>query len=323
MKHEIVSAWIIITSMLIVPACSHRSKIIRKKISVCPLKKDISPLIPPIKPPFTVWIHGTRLLKNSTFKNVFESKAQLQKINALKKRTYLKTIAETLCSHNPAQFSYETFYVFGWSAKLKAHAREQSAYILYEQLLAHIEDYKQKYGATPYIRMITHSHGGNIALNLAKVAQKEKKDIIIDELVLLACPVQLNTQNFLKDPLFKKVYAFYSSLDFVQVLAPQIYHKSSCERDGKITTQRHIPIFSGRQFPEHTKLIQAKIRMNGRGLFHNEFIEKPFLSILPRLLTELDTWQIEPERSHLSCTKSRLLCVYTQQLNTAAQAAHA
>ena len=39
---------------------------------------------------------------------------------------------------------------------------------------------------------------------------------------MMACPVQAKTMECIKDPMFKRIYSLYSSLDFVQILAPQM-----------------------------------------------------------------------------------------------------
>jgi hypothetical protein len=72
-----------------------------------------------------------------------------------------------------------------------------------------------------------------------------------------------------KDPFFKKIYALYSTHDFVQVLAPQGLG------------------FSGRHFPEHTTLRQAKVKINGKSPNHFDFVNPKFIQHLPGILSYL------------------------------------
>ncbi|WP_196299706.1 hypothetical protein, partial [Streptococcus pneumoniae] len=72
------------------------------------------------------------------------------------------------------------------------------------------------------ITLVTYSHGGNVALYLSSVqAEKEQAEplpdpISIDTLVLLACPIQKETDYLVADPMFKKVYNIFSTEDFIQ-----------------------------------------------------------------------------------------------------------
>ncbi|MBD3231853.1 hypothetical protein GF322_04290 [Candidatus Dependentiae bacterium] len=60
------------------------------------------------------------------------------------------------------------FYTFGWSGLISQQRRRKEAIRFYNQLSKEIEKYKQK-GINPKIRIICHSHGGNLALNLAGI----------------------------------------------------------------------------------------------------------------------------------------------------------
>ncbi len=62
----------------------------------------------------------------------------------------------------------ELLYTFGWSGLMSQHSRRYEAIRLYNALAQEVEKL-QKEGLTPRIRIITHSHGGNLCLNLAAV----------------------------------------------------------------------------------------------------------------------------------------------------------
>ncbi len=62
----------------------------------------------------------------------------------------------------------ELFYTFGWSGLISQHSRRYEAIRLYNALTEELTRLKEK-GIFPRIRLIAHSHGGNLCLNLAAV----------------------------------------------------------------------------------------------------------------------------------------------------------
>jgi len=235
----------------------------------------------------TVWIHGTRvlnrLLQKKIFKNFFfYREAGLKKAKAYSKQYNPKKIAQLLHEQNTKRFVFENFYFFGWSGKLSPDKRIEAATNLHVSLTKLIIAYKTKHGINPKIRLITHSHGGNVALCLSELNKNEKEKIYIDELILLACPVQERTAPLIKDNTFKKVYSLYSNIDMLQVMDPQGLHI----KQYKVKK----PLFSKRVFEPNKKLIQTRLKINGRGIFHLEFMLTKFIKLLPHILDELDTW---------------------------------
>ena len=161
------------------------------------------------------------------------------------------------------------FYTFGWSGLMSQQRRRKEAIRFYNAIAQEVENYNKR-GISPKIRIIAHSHGGNLSLNLAgvekaannltepnkletiaknddekesllatlqeikklppknklsaKKGQKlldyipEKKDLIIDELLMFGTPIQAETESFIFSGIFKKVYNFYSQEDSVQKL---------------------------------------------------------------------------------------------------------
>ncbi len=170
-----------------------------------------------------------------------------------------KKILETIRPNK--EHSY--FYTFGWSGLMSQTVRRKWAIRLYNALGEELEAFN-KIGINPKIRIIAHSHGGNIGLNLAiindvinnvsyeketieaketfdsvtlllksatnKVDAKKlsgqkrfdyiptKKNIFIDELILLGTPIQIENVHSFKSPIFKNIYNFYSEQDVVQAL---------------------------------------------------------------------------------------------------------
>lgn len=260
----------------------------------------------PSKPPITVWIHGTRFIRRPMYDSFFEGTPRLKLAKHAPNEYYMRSIARALSKTDPARFPFQMFYIFGWSGKLRAAAREDAAKHLYRDLSNLATAYEKRYQKSPVIRIITHSHGGTVALNLAKV--QSSPSFRIKELILLACPVQKNTRNYIADPLFEKVYALCSSLDMVQLLAPQIISNVYRTKKGHLRSKMEWPPFSDRCFPGNPKLIQIKIKMNGRAIFHHEFNGKPFIRVLPRILTTINSWKNEQWCNE---NGAYLLCVYT------------
>ena len=286
-------------------ACYH--KIIKKKLVVSYAKR-LRPRMRtrPSTPSITVWIHGTRFIRRPMYDNFFKGTPRLKLAKYAPEEYFLRTIAHTFSKTDPNRFPFQTFYLFGWSGKLRAAAREDAANHLYRDLSSLVAAYEKRYQKKPIIRIITHSHGGTVALNLAKVQSSPL--FHIKELILLACPVQKNTRNCIADSLFEKVYALCSSLDMVQLLAPQIISNVYRTKKGHVRSKVEWPPFSERCFPGNPKLTQIKIKMNGRAIFHHEFNGKPFIKVLPRILTTINSWKDEQWCNE---NGAYLLCVYT------------
>ena len=155
-----------------------------------------------------------------------------------------------------------------------------------------------------------HSHGGNVALYLGKMIMPKHETLRIKELVLLACPVQAKTKKYIDSEIFERTYAIYSTLDVVQILAPQVVYNVYRTKRGHLRTEMKWNILSSRRFDPHPKLAQVKIKVNGRALFHNEFSHHRFLTLLPHILHVINTWNVDLK--HPPNTK-KLLCVYTRQ----------
>jgi len=147
----------------------------------------------------------------------------------------------------------ESCYSYGWSGLLNQHERRLAAIELYNRISVLYQEELSK-GFVPRVRLVSHSHGGNVGLNLAAVhevlegkpvggvAQKsliamtsamnllEEKTaenewfykpnkvfaFKIDEFVMYATPIQQETERFCFSSLFKKVFNIYSENDVVQ-----------------------------------------------------------------------------------------------------------
>ena len=120
-------------------------------------------------------------------------------------------------------------------------------------------------------------------------------DFSIDELILLACPVQERTSPNIKNPLFERVYSIFSSMDSIQVIDPQGFHYWRNHRNGTFKERIKSSFFSERCFKEDEKLLQIKVKFHKegvlrvrRGLMHVEFIMEPFVCYLSKLINEAE-----------------------------------
>jgi len=273
--------------VILLSGCGTRKKTHVKKAPQEQRQTDIhsSVLVRENRPTITVWVHGTRALSKTIFPRFFRTEKGLHHASIYNSKNNLLQVATTLNSADPKQFPFDTIYFFGWNGRLSPAARKRAARNLRQQLLALVETIKEKEGVEPYIRMITHSHGGNVALHLAQLNGPDKPRLHIDELVLLACPVQKRTCDLIADDMFTKVYSLYSTIDMIQVLDPQGIQKIWSRKEKR---KPGTPLFSKRTFPcKHKKLRQIKVVLNGKAIRHIDFILSKFLRQLPKMLNDL------------------------------------
>jgi hypothetical protein len=270
-----------------------------KKLNKAEIVKNSA--IPALKDaPITIWIHGTRM-SHHILPRFSYSKPGLNHYMQTSSDYYLRLIADTIISSDPNLFIAENFYLFGWTGKLSFEAREIAAHQLYKDLQILRQEFKNKYGKEPYIRIMSHSHGGNVALLLAKIKSQSDFDFAIHELVLLACPVQLKTKQLIKDDIFKKVYSFYSPLDFLQIADPQ----------GIKNFQ--YPIFSQRLFDSDDKIMQWQIKINNRAFYHLDYILRRFLCNLASVIHQIDKCETNLQGINLACNHEKILKLTTHK----------
>lgn len=288
----------------------------------------------------TVFVHGTRGTEflpvgiseraSKIEKTLCSSPLGLHKARDIDPLFNNYAIAHTLNDAASEEFPLKDFYAFGWSGELNPQARKQAAQELHDQLKQLILNYIIKYAAIPHVTLITHSHGGNVALNLATIAGDDSP-LNIDRLILLACPVQQETACYVDAPLFKQVYAIHSHDDRLQTVDPQGLHPISEGIKESWNTQSlkplaegakesiERPLFSERHF-ESTKIKQVAVGWKtkapwseedlkpfgplidtmkkwtewdtkSRGLLHVEFLLHSFVSRLPEIITFADAYK--------------------------------
>lgn len=225
----------------------------------------------------TIFVHGSRGFSRLLFTYTDEDN-KIKPIKDVPTKYVTHKIADSLAIRDPKKFPLNSFYVFGWSGRLNNKIRFEAAKILFEEICKLIENLKIDHPNFS-INLITHSHGGNVALNLANVAKELGLKFKIDNLILLACPVQAVTSQLIHSEIFNNVYNIYSCSDWWQILDPQGVHS---ENKGK-----KVPLFSGRKFENCPKLKQVEVKFRGKLSAHAAFLTAKFFKRLPYLLNKM------------------------------------
>lgn len=273
-----------------------------------------------ITPSITIWIHGTKPqhilptplshIHIEKLHRFMHCEPGLHLTQTLDPSFHHHHLATILHQHAPTMFPWETLYLFGWSGMLSEDERIKAAQKLHKALKQLIDQYEGTYQQKPFIRIITHSHGGNVALHLADSDTSSFLSCGIDELVLLACPVQKSTASLIKNQLFKKIYSLHSHWDMVQIADPQglpglkkalggVFSIRSIQQlKNLFHSIEQEPLFSARHFNPSSKLIQALVTMHGRGILHVEFMLETFVAALPSIINNLE--QLKPSEKDVT-----------------------
>jgi uncharacterized pyridoxamine 5'-phosphate oxidase family protein len=267
----------LILLILFLAGCDHK-KIARQKVCLVKPTRTTTHQADPITSCeyITIWVHGTRLTPRCILKRIFHSPDGLIPAKSFESHFHLRAITDTLAQVCPKDYAPDSLFLYGWSGALGFKERLEAAQDLYTQIEQLTKAYTSQHNRQPKIRIITHSHGGNVVLNMAKI-NKDNNAFHIDELILLACPVQEETAHLIKNPFFKDVFALYSSLDIMQIIDPQGLYDHNDKR----------PLFSQRMFPDAENIMQVKIKLNGRALLHSDFISLKFVSLLPQIIDNI------------------------------------
>lgn len=145
----------------------------------------------------------------------------LQEINSHKTITttaqlFAKLYDQMQKEANPNQTTIK-YYTFGWSGLVNHKERCKDAQSFYNDLKKIIAPLKEQ-NPNLKIRIIAYSHGANMVFNMCKVHNLDKDPLPfnIDELILIAAPVQRETDCDTLDPFFENTYSIYSRADCVQ-----------------------------------------------------------------------------------------------------------
>jgi len=273
-------------------------------------KKEFRPqldkyMLPAKNKPITIFIHGGGKPISSlfTFPGFHESCPQgLVPYHSLfcSGCTLGKKVAECLNDGDAEKFPMTAFYIFGWSGQLSFKHREDVGRQLYYIITQFKND--PQYKDQP-ITLITHSHGGNAALQIGvEAAKHDDTRPLIDQLIIMGCPVVSISNDLVSSPIFnKKTIILFSQSDAVQRLDPQGLYPQCASK--KYCT----PFWSGRRFEPSEHIIQAELKTNNRSQTgHLGFVTRKFLKHLPELINMLNNPE---ERKQFPIDSKGSLCV--------------
>ncbi len=254
--------------VLVLSACTHKKGFYRRKEF---LKKTFF-ADPVVDGPITVFVHGTKTSLISRLVHQSDYPHGLVLTKTIQTNSIMTRIGYILNDADPIDFPLDSFYSYTWPGKLTFDGRLKAA----ERLYAVLRDHKGP------LTIITHSHGCNVALNLAHWAQQyQDTSFCVDRLILLAPPVQEVTKPYVHSPIFKRVYTFYSSADVMQVGDPQALYWESYAYTKPCT---NIPLLSKRTFDPAPHIVQTRILLDWQSPGHLVFLLKRFIKKIPALL---------------------------------------
>lgn len=130
------------------------------------------------------------------------------------------------------------YYLYGHLGMLSQSYRKNIGTALYFWLVDLVNAHQKNYSKIE-VDIVAHSHGGNIALWLGACEDIYHRGLVINNLVMYATPIQVETFRFAYRPIFKRVYNLYSDGDRVQGL-----DRLSTERGKSYKTfsHPHLPI---------------------------------------------------------------------------------
>lgn len=242
----------------------------------------------------TIFVHGTHRTQHAlgyipgVAPYVYHKEGLYKTDECLDTYCY-RRLANSITTSASFEFPLEHFYLFCWSGVLSHTGRVAAAYQLHEALNNLVVKYNNKCKIT----LITHSHGGNVVLNLVGV--QGERNYVIDTLLLLAVPVQHITKSYIDSDIFKNIFSFYSRWDLLQIGDPQGlgYQRRLVRRvftrqgQEKSDLEEIIPLFSQRRFVstkvKHVEIVHSTW-FGSRPISHIEFILPHFTRNLGTIL---------------------------------------
>ncbi len=228
-------------------------------------------------PVITIFVHGSKpwMIPDAFYKiGHYFFQPGLQHVDAQDKQGGPRGIIKGL--KDSGYVDSKHLYFFGWSGELDAQKRLEDARILKEEIEKVIQKYVEEYGVTPKLHIITHSHGGNVALNLAHELEAKKSAITLDEIILLGTPAdQAWTKEYIGSKNIGKTYHFYSENDWIQVADPQglQVRLNNNEVNNKVINKPKFFERSKRTFDHHENLTQIQTIINEKSPWHITFID--------------------------------------------------
>lgn len=169
----------------------------------------------------TFYLEYVKNVRQNPFFCLHEPKQEIGLKPVDPKKINTQSSASTIAKLFDLQFkdTINYYYTFGWSGLMSNKARCNDAKNFYLEFSKEIKKFHDN-GIFPKVRLIGFSLGGPTCLSIAKVIKEEKLPLLfyIDELILIATPILEEALTLASEPIFKKIYNFYSGSDRVQVL---------------------------------------------------------------------------------------------------------
>ena len=137
-------------------------------------------------PAVTIFVHGSQNSTKYLPRDIWQCQKGLHQVGDLPDSSCFLKDAKLLQQCDENKFPLEHYYTFGWLGKVDFKVREQAGKQLFDDLQQLLQQYKSQYGVYPTVCLITHSHGGNVALNMLKHFPILAEEIICLELIMLA-----------------------------------------------------------------------------------------------------------------------------------------
>ncbi len=134
---------------------------------------------------------------------------------------------DAVAQHVGMTQAHRHYLLYGWNGLLSNRARKRAGYDLYHSLRTIYARVKRMYNRAPRIRIIAHSHGGNVALWAAQAAIEDEANFSIDMLFMMGTPIQQETIDYIRHPFYKTIISTYSLGDSIQ---PNDYFSTSYHR---------------------------------------------------------------------------------------------
>jgi hypothetical protein len=132
------------------------------------------------------------------------------------------------------------YYLFNWNGALSIKHRENASKELYDNINKIVEINNNK-GFLTKIDIICHSHGGNVALGLAKFAKEKNSLNQIENIFLMGTPIYNFSEHmvFIKNEnneyFFKNIFSLFSEEDKIQTkditIGYKMYKKFTKQRE--------------------------------------------------------------------------------------------
>lgn len=232
----------------------------------------------------TVWVHGTYPVltalasKHSPFRSWIYVEPGISLAKNLPYDYYFNQLAHECHKRNPEAYNKNHFYTYGWySSKVRPAHRRMEGQKLFDAITELLKEYKTKYD-TITLRLVGVSHGGNVVLHCVR-CMPFLLDGVDTEIVLLATPIQESTRDYVNNPCLKKVYSFYSDVDWIQRIDMQKCHSDAPKK---------CPVWSKRTFKNSDRVIQIRLKINGQFIGHARY--RSIVKYLPEMLRAVDDY---------------------------------